>query len=106
MTIHNTNTGTVALICKWGHGKGEMPNLKRPASFSTDDGDGHYSLWTYTGTRASALDVVSRFLLKDDMVVMWDGSTLAAIRTPEDFWIENDDEFLPNLVKYSNAIAF
>jgi hypothetical protein len=106
MTIHKTATGYVELISTWGHGKGAVPNLNRPASFSTDDGDGHYELWAYSGKRADALDVVARFLLQDDMIVEWDGSTLAAIRTPEDFWIENDDEFLPNLAKYPNTITF
>ena len=55
MVMHRTASGFVELINSWGHGKGPPTPRNRPATVFTDDGDGHYDAWSYTGNRLDAI---------------------------------------------------
>ena len=60
MSFHRTPSGFVQLVQEWGPGKGTPANAKRPATLITDDGDGHYQQWKYTGKLTDALVTLAR----------------------------------------------
>ena len=60
MSFHRTPTGFVELLNTWGHGRGTPGNARRPATLITDDGDGHYQQWKYTGKLIDALVTLAR----------------------------------------------
>ena len=102
MTVHNTKTGHVEFISEWGHGKGRQINPKRPATIITDDGDGHYQAWGYTGDQLDALKTLAGL---ERRLTSGDGYVLES--APEDFWIENGDgDFKPNTNMYPRIIAW
>lgn len=108
-TTHRTASGFVTLISEWGHGKGLMPNTNRPATLITDDGDGHSQQWSYTGRLQDALETLAnkeRAILSGDHVAIRSGAGYSVTTAPDDFWIEQDGEMVPNLAAYPNVIAY
>jgi hypothetical protein len=110
MSFHRTPTGHVAFIAKWGHGQGSPINPRRPATITTNDGDGHYAGWRYVGNQLDALTTLARRERR-----LSSGSGCVAVRynngyvlesAPDDFWIEEDGEFRPNIAAYPNIIAW
>ena len=111
MSFHKTATGYVELICSWGHGRGSMPNTRRPATLTTDDGDGHYQQWKYTGRLGDALFTLARLDVarqNSGNVAVREGAGYHIEPAPEDFWIEDTDagEWKPNLAAFPNVIAY
>jgi len=87
---HHTQTGTVELIDEWGHGKPANGSwADAVAVFITDDGDGHYEAWRWSGQIEDAHNVVAGFMTSDNTVVMRDGMNLKTVPTPDDFWEES-----------------
>jgi len=84
---HKTQTGTVELIDTYGHGKpanGSWANA--PAVFTTDDGDGHYEAWRFTGRLADAHNIVANLLISDNTYIRRDKNYLIATQIPLDFF--------------------
>jgi hypothetical protein len=111
MSFHRTPSGFVELLSVWGHGKGTPANAHRPATLITDDGDGHYQQWKYTGQLDDALVTLARlekFITGnyDAHVAVRSGAGYIVQPAPVDFWIERDGEFVPNLAAYPDVIAF
>lgn len=111
MTIHQTASGFVELVAEWGHGKGSRPNTRQPATLTTDDGDGHYEQWKYTGKLEDALSTLASLehaVARGEHVAIRNGNGYYVDRAPDDFWIEDEDagEFRPNLAAYPNVIAW
>jgi hypothetical protein len=111
MSFHRTPTGFVELLNTWGHGRGTPGNARRPATLITDDGDGHYQQWKYTGKLIDALVTLARlekFISGnyDAHVAIRSGAGYYVERAPDDFWIEQGDEFAPNLAAYPDVIAY
>ena len=86
---------------------------KRPATLITDDGDGHYRQWEYTGHLNDALVTLARlekFISGgyDAHVAIRNGAGYYVERAPDDFWIEDAErgEFVPNLTAYPDVIAY
>lgn len=87
--LHKTQTGIVELIDTYGHGKPANGNwANAPAVFTTDNGDGHYEAWRFTGRLEDAHNVVANFLVRDNTIIMRDGQGLRAIYPPHDFWAD------------------
>lgn len=113
IATHKTRTGYVSLLAQWGHGKGSDPSREpgfqsldgEPLLWS-DDGDGHYDLWCYSGDKVDAARTVAGFFKGDDNIALLDGDSVEWVRAPADFWLEADGEFQPNLTKYPNAVAY
>jgi hypothetical protein len=121
MSFHRTPTGSVELLSSWGHGQGVPANTERPATLVTDDGDGHYQQWKFTGDLNDALVTLARlekFITGnyDPHVAVRCGAGYRIEPTPDDFWIDertgkppSDDEFeqlVPNLAAYPGVIAY
>lgn len=111
MSFHHTPTGFVELLSTWGHGKGAWANAHRPATLITDDGDGHYQQWKFTGDLNDALVTLARlekFIRGGDHVAIREGNGYYVERAPDDFWVEDEErgEFVPNLAAYPNVIAY
>lgn len=109
MAIHRTESGFVELLSSWGHGRGIPGNPRRPATLITDDGDGHYQQWGYTGRLADALLTLARLersIRAGDHVAVRYGHGYYVERAPDDFWIERDGEFSANLAAYPDVIAY
>ena len=111
MTIHQTASGFVEFVCKWGHGRGSMPNTSQPATLTTDDGDGHYEQWKYTGKLEDALTTLAGLDLAaddGDRVAIREGNGYHIARSPEGFWMENEatGERIPNSDAFPNVIAY
>ncbi len=113
MSFHRTPTGFVELLSSWGDGKGTPANENRPATLVTDDGDGHYEQWKYTGKLDDALVTLARLdkhisgSYDPPYVAIRLGAGYYIERAPEDFWIENSEgEFAPNLEAYPDVIAY
>lgn len=110
MSFHLTPTGHVEFVSEWGHGKGSPINPKRPAIITTDDGDGHYQAWSYTGDQLDALKTLARLERRltsgDGYVAVRSGNSYALESAPDDFWIEENEEFQPNTAAYPQVIAW
>jgi hypothetical protein len=111
MTIHLTRDGSITFLDAWGHGRAPKSAAwysGRPATLIVDDGDGHYEAWTVEGSIKAAAEKAASFFRMSDTVAMLEGSTLIAVKAPDDFWIEDEEagEFRPNLAKYPNAVRF
>ena len=108
MTIHKTASGYIERLATGGHGKpfNFAAWSRRPATLTTDDDDGHYEAWSFTGKKADAVQTLAHLLQRDDRVVVFDGDRLNVERAPDDFWIEADGEFTPNTAAYPNVVAY
>lgn len=111
MSFHRTPTGLVELLSTWGHGKGTPANAHRPATLITDDGDGHYQQWKFTGDLNDALVTLARlekFIRRGGHVAIRDGNRYYVETAPDDFWVEDEErgESVPNLSAYPNVIAY
>ena len=107
--FHRTETGLTQLVCEWGNGKGSEPKTNRPATIVTNDGDGHYQQWSFTGRIEDALVTLARLekpIRKGGHVAIREGAGYCVESEPDDFWIEENDKFYPNLAAYQNAIAW
>jgi hypothetical protein len=107
--MHRTKSGWIELLGKWGHGRAadrDYDNM--PAVITDDDGDGHYSAWKVDGSMRDAALILGRFLTRNDgrYVATFSGSTVRAEPTPDDFWIEDGDDFKPNLAAYPEVVAW
>ena len=112
MTYHNTYKdgeikGHISLIDSWGHGKGPRHDWSRAVSvIVTDDGDGHYDAWRFSGKRALAMEKLSEFWVDKDGVSVAEGNTLTLIEPPDDFWVEDSaGDFHPDFKKYPNIMT-
>lgn len=109
MAIHKTKTGWIELVDSWGHGKASNGKWhSAPATLVAEDGDGHYDAWKFSGDKKDAAVKIAEFLDKADMVVCLEGNSVVAQRAPGDFWTEDEGkgEFIPNLSKYPDVIAY
>jgi hypothetical protein len=111
--IHKTGDGHIELLDQWGHGRHAHGKWHaRPATLTSDDGDGHYAAWAYTGSKRAAAEVIGSFLvgskcgfaqLEHDTVVYYSEGS------PEGdsfYKLIGNDEFGPDLEKYPNAVAW
>lgn len=108
MALQKTSSGWVEFISSWGHGKETSADLNRTDIVIRNDGDGHYEAWSYTGDEQDALQTLASL---DKNV----GGNYVAVRNfngycvepaPLDFWIEQNDEIVPNTIAYPNIIAW
>ena len=111
MSFHKTQTGLVELLSTWGHGKGVGGNPWRPATLITDDGDGHYQQWKFTGKLFDALVTLAqlepRIQGHGGFVARVDGNGYVVEPAPDDFWVEQENgDFVPNLAAYPDVIAY
>lgn len=120
MTYHRTESGHIERLACGGHGRpfDHVTWGRRPATLVTDDGDGHYEAWAYTGRREHAAEKLAGFLLGDraDRVVTRYGSNLEVEDAPEGFWINAEsgeplssdvhEQGEPNLKTFPQVIAW
>ena len=108
MTYHLHKSGYVALLDSWGHGRYARGNWSvRPATIIVDDGDGHYSAWQHSGQRSDALSCLATLVIVqrgDRIGFVEDGNI--QFRSEPDFWCEQNDDFVPDLNRFPNAIAY
>lgn len=108
MTIHTTKSGTIELITQWGHGRGVPVHPNRPAIIVTDDGDGHYAAWKFTGALRAAAERLAAFDAdKGFSVLNGNHLTLMPWDSCPDAWIIENEDSDPvfNWAKYPNAIG-
>ena len=109
MAIHKTASGHIELLDQWGHGKSARGNWAlRPATIISDDGDGHYAAWSYTGHIRDAASTAGAFGLRNDgrYVAVLSGSTVSMETPPDDFWVDRDGSFEPDTAKYPDVVAY
>ena len=113
MTMHRTNSGYVTFLAQWGHGKGRPISRKQPATVFTNDGDGHYQAWSYTGKQIDALVSLARLerqLFSQNLVALRDApNSYTLVDPPADFWIDDPENIgcvVPNSAAYPDIIAW
>lgn len=117
MTIHQTDTGFIELIDRYGHGKPAKNNAANAPAHLTVEYDGWTTVWKYTGERRDAAITAAAFDLPDNGTVIGvlDGNRVTFENTPDDFWIDADtrqpatDDTVsidPDLEKYPRAVAW
>jgi hypothetical protein len=108
MNIHKTATGHIERLATGGHGKpfAWATWSNRPATLTTDDDDGHFEAWGFTGKKSDAVATLAQFFVRDDRVVLLEGNTLRVERAPDDFWIEADGEFVANVAAHPDIVAY
>lgn len=104
-----TFSGYVECVGSWGHGRAAAADFARmPAILLADDGDGHefaYRCLPGRTLRQTAEALASTFC-RDDKVVTFSFGRLSVEPAPHDFWIEESDEFKPNLAAYPDVIGY
>lgn len=80
------------MLDSWGHGKAPRGDwTARPATLTLDDGDGHFSAWSYTGSTHDAALTLAGFLKSGDaMLAVLDGARVYMI--PRDEWAPGVEE--------------
>lgn len=106
--IGRTDSGHVACVGQWGHGRAPAADFdKMPATIIADDGDGHHTAYQFTGAARDAMALLAPRFVRDGKIVVSDSATrLTVERAPDDFWIERSDEFIANTATYPNVLAY
>jgi hypothetical protein len=96
MTVHRTATGHVQLLYQWTDDR-MRPHYAHP-NLITDDDDGHYQQWEFTGEIRDAAAVLGRLLIgtKPKIAVFSRrGRTVRVTDAPDDFWLDRDTGLPP-----------
>jgi len=109
-TTHRTETGSVRLVDSWGHGRAPRANwIATPAVITTDDDDGHYEAWVYTGRFRDAARVIGGFFEGASRVILADpdARTVTSIRVHDALIPSAEpDVWSLNKAKYPLAIDY
>ena len=110
MSFHRTASGSITLRDQWGHGKAARCDwYSTPATIVVDDGDGHYTAWSYTGRMRDAAETAARFDLRNDgrYVAVLEGTSVNMQQPPADFWIvQPDGSVEPNTAAHPEVLAY
>lgn len=110
--IHFTPSGSCELLDSWGHGRAARGDWRRaPAVLIFDDGDGHYDAWRICGNMKEAARKLGQLHLSGgrfsrEGVAIYHGGAVSIQEAPEGFWIESEDESIPDTAKFPEVVAW